>query len=462
MPIELPGFYWDEVRQRYFPITSRSAQPFGWQPSPSVATVSTRTAGPIVTSSQPEPERGGHEVTARPKKKRRFTNTSPPTFATRERIKHDITSDTISCLSKGSVVYCGDFPCSSFNASDVLEDGVVTLHTGDTGGWLQTCSIDPHGFAYNSSRELYLGSEVTTLCHSANLRVAVSFGPSSKIALENTLEDSDMWTIVGIPDKRAHDFRVADLQGSRLAIGAASRGIVLPNIEYSWHWDALNTGSDVLAICQKDFLVYTGTRNGSIKAFDIRVNTQRKGQSLFGERFSADTRSITHLSIINEWQMVVSTIRGDLEVLDLRFARADAPVMSLHGHVNSYSTKLGITTSLCSSFLFAAGQDTRIRAWSIHPSSHTTQPIDVLTSSDLRPGSLQPQADRNVHSQEDPDSLAVHPLCHTFKDPIVGLQVTGPTSSSSMMTLWAGEGKNVWRFGLGCEFDHGGFHSLRP
>ena len=79
-----------------------------------------------------------------------------------------------------------------------------------------------------------------------------------------------MWTILNMSDKSAHDLRVADLQGSRLAIGkwsafiprtntnlsyhpgAANKGIVVPNIEYSWQWDALNTGSDVLAICQKD------------------------------------------------------------------------------------------------------------------------------------------------------------------------------------------------------------------
>lgn len=61
--------------------------------------------------------------------------------------------------------------------------------------------------------------------------------------------------------------------------------------------------------------MYTGSRNGSVKAFDKRLDGRQKPQDLFGEKFQADTRSITHLSVVQEWQMLVSTIRGDVRVL---------------------------------------------------------------------------------------------------------------------------------------------------
>ncbi|KAI0693223.1 hypothetical protein BC835DRAFT_1089962 [Cytidiella melzeri] len=306
MPLELPGFYWDESRQRYFPITTRSRQPHGWQPSPTVA--SSTTSQP--SSSSATHDAGHAQTTAvRPAKKKRF-DTFLPTYAARERTKHVAMTNSISALSQGSIVYTGDFPYTSIMIHPSSPDigGSVILSTGDT----------------------------------------VSFGPSSKIAMESTAQDSEMWTIVSMPDQECHDVRVAHLSGSSLALGAANRGILFPNLEYSWHYDILPTGSDVLAIAQRDHLVYTGTRNGSVNAFDMRISThsQRKSQPLLrGDRpKTTDTPcSITHLGVVNEWQMVISTIRGD-----------------------------GIATSPCASYLFAAGQDNRIRAWSLRTGNSIT------------------------------------------------------------------------------------------
>ena len=109
-------------------------------------------------------------------------------------------------------------------------DGSFVASTGDKGGWLQTYTTDKRGYPYGGSRELYLGSEVGVIAIGAAfwsdlefirlLRYvgprhtgceyqeavlcgvteaydvvggnrAVSFGPSSKIAVENIAEDAE-------------------------------------------------------------------------------------------------------------------------------------------------------------------------------------------------------------------------------------------------------------------------------
>jgi hypothetical protein len=49
--------------------------------------------------------------------------------------------------------------------------------------------------------------------------------------------------------------------------------------------------------------------------FDIRQDTKWKGQPLFGDRYKTSGRSVTHLGVVNDWQMVVSTISGDVRRL---------------------------------------------------------------------------------------------------------------------------------------------------
>ena len=88
MPLELPGFYWDDAKQRYFPITARSAQPFGWQPS--VTTTSSSFVGPIATSSSTTLPEKHHVEFEKNKKKRRRLETSLTTFARREQINQYI------------------------------------------------------------------------------------------------------------------------------------------------------------------------------------------------------------------------------------------------------------------------------------------------------------------------------------------------------------------------------------
>jgi WD repeat-containing protein 21A len=59
-------------------------------------------------------------------------------------------------------------------------------------------------------------------------------------------------------------------------------------------------------------LVYTGTRNGSIERFDMRMPTDRS-QKLFDDRFKCVPRSsVLHLSVIRDRELLISHLNGDV------------------------------------------------------------------------------------------------------------------------------------------------------
>lgn len=128
--------------------------------------------------------------------------------------------------------------------------------------------------------------------------------------------------------------------------------------------------------------------------------------------------------------------------------------MEFTGHVNTYSAKLvrifsavalspmltvsqGIATSPCSSYLFAAGQDNRIRAWSL------------LT------GELIAPLRSTLQLGEEHTLLLRDPL----PDPITAIEVTegggGGGASANGMTLWAACEKRIHRFWLGQRLGEG-------
>lgn len=138
-------------------------------------------------------------------------------------------------------------------------------------------------------------------------------------------------------------------------------------------------------------------------------------------------------------------------MFDLRFLRKGQPFLQFDGHVNEYTVKLvrrislhmmnysrifqGIATSPCSNYLFAAGQDRHIRAWSLH----TGCPI-------VSPDQSPPPTDPDLAS-----------LSQALPEPVVALQVTegggGGGASPDGMSLWATSGKQIFRYWLGQRLD---------
>ncbi|EKM51602.1 uncharacterized protein PHACADRAFT_212242 [Phanerochaete carnosa HHB-10118-sp] len=448
MPRDLPGFYWDEERKRYFPLSSRPAAHTQAGPSNPVPHGSSRTASALAAvAAQTLWNAKPDAPSPPPRKRRRVDVLLPDGSVSRGLMGEGLRLSTshaqirayanLGAMSEGKPFWHGDCIFSSMDVA-VEADGSLVASTGDKGGWLQTYTTDKPGYPYGGSRELYLGSEVTAVCRSETHRLAVSFGPSSKIAVENIVEDAEIWNIISIGDHRCHDVQTAHLFGKSLVLGSARRGILLSDIQAGWSFDVLQTGSDVLSVYQSEHVIYTGARNGSIQCFDKRLNSRQKGQELFNGKFRDDNRSVTHLSVVYGTQLLASTIKGDLELLDLRFARHSTPLVEYYGHTNSYHPRLGIATSPCASYVFAAGQDNRIRAWSLQSGEPVTPPAHPPAPSDLE------------HSQL---------LRHTFGDLVTAICVTegggGGGAGGNGLSLWAASGRQIYRYWLGQRLGEG-------
>ncbi|GJE88485.1 WD40 repeat-like protein [Phanerochaete sordida] len=451
MPRDLPGLYWDEDRKRYFPLSARPAAQSQAGPSNLGRSGASRTPSAQASATGQSLQSSGTGTHTPPRKRRRLELLPGGTlgrglvgqglrssinYAQARAHMDKVMTHSLSTLSEGKPFCHGDFMFSSMDVS-VAADGSFVASTGDKGGWLQTYTTDKRGYPYGGSRELYLGSDVTAVCRSDTHRLAVSFGPSSKIAVENIAEDAEIWNIISIGDHRCHDVQTAHLYGKSLVLGAARRGILLSDIQAGWSFDVLPTGSDVLSVFQTEHLIYTGSRNGAIQCFDKRLQSRQKGAELFGGRYRAGTRSITHLAPVRAGELLVGTIKGDLELLDLRFARHTTPLVQYAGHVNAYSTRLGIAVSPDASLLFAAGQDNRVRAWALR----SGEPL------------LAPPPGAGAHPE--------HPglLSHAFGDAVTALCVTegggGGGAGAGGTTLWAAAGKEIHRFWLGQRLGEG-------
>ncbi|PIL22753.1 hypothetical protein GSI_15446 [Ganoderma sinense ZZ0214-1] len=77
------------------------------------------------------------------------------------------------------------------------------------------------------------------------------------------------------------------------------------------------------------------------------------------------TPSIDYLRIIHGHELLVRTMRGDLETHDLRFLRGNTPLLQFSGFSPSFDTKLGITVDASENFVFSGGGDKSLRIWSL-------------------------------------------------------------------------------------------------
>jgi len=217
-----------------------------------------------------------------------------------------------------------------------------------------------------------------------------------------------------------HDVWTSHLRGRNLAIGASKKAIFLKDIGTARSVHFLDTQSDVFTVEQQENLVYTGTRSGCITRFDTRL-PDLGGQRLFEDVFQPQTSSVTHLKIVREWQLVAGNMNGSLGAYDLRFARGSTPLLMFPGHINSYTTKLPLAVDPSEDFLFVAGQDKRIRAWSLQSGEALTPP---------GPSSLS--------------SLSIFGM--QFSNLVGAMQVT---EEQDEICLWAASGGDLFKYYLG-------------
>ncbi|KAJ3509468.1 hypothetical protein NLJ89_g5207 [Agrocybe chaxingu] len=421
MPAELPGFYWDEARNRYFPLSSRPKQP---QPPP-VA---------VVKRINPTPE---NEIGLSRKRKRAYdpwdaNESRRSAFSDRIRLRnsHEILCSQYASTSRMTPTRV--HPIGSITAFCMTKVGGHDWQfIGDDRGWLYSerkhLPNEPPRFNLHSTINLQASSTISSICVSGSYCVASCFG-AARLSVQdlNIAERTYLMTFNTVVDIRA-----SHLQQKELVLGTSKRIIYIPDIDIATTFRSLRTNSDVFSVIQRDHLIYAGLRNGTLERYDTRV-PDPKPVKLFEGRFGKSGRSpLLHINVLRENELLLSQMNGDISTFDLRFSPTSStvtPIQIFEGHVNNYRPDLGIAIDQEHDLLFAAGAENRIRGWSLRTGAPFSPPPPPATPC----------------SPDQPDN----PFTHTFPSQVCALQVTEEGGKSGTC-LWASCDKDLYQFHLG-------------
>ncbi|KAG6834608.1 hypothetical protein H0H93_008592 [Arthromyces matolae] len=392
MPIELPGFYFDKERNRYFPLSSKPPSSQSIRP-PSTSDsddfgqikqspkVSSWNVAEIARTSHSSSKRhqASHDLLGRQySNPKRFLERDIPIFG---RMKSFLTMSL---------------------------DGALYRFIGDSRGWLFSCT-PPSNNIWQADINLHAESEVSSISASGSRCVATSFGPAAKLAIQDLHIPG---YAVLISDRE--EVVEKKLQENIPNKWAAKKAVYMNDVDVLSIKD-LETKSDVFAVRQHNNMIFTGCRNGSILRFDKRLDYH--GQKLYNDRFLNQQRtSVLHLETIADWQLLISHMNGDLMIFDLRFPRENSPLVQFRGHRNTYTQKLGIALDPSQEFLFAAGEDRQIRGWSVQSGQLLTPPYE----------------------QQNTDN----PFAQTFPSVIETMQIS---SEPEGLCLWAGHDRTLYQ-----------------
>lgn len=424
-PRDLPGLYWDEDRQRYFPLSSAPShgkERPGIDPIPQSQqrmASDTDTRNPTFPLMRLQP----HQLFS-------GLRSSLPSTSRKDRLTHSLQCSQFASTGKveRSLMHSPWFGGSVTAFQTAHHNGRVWSFAGDSVGWFYSSLTSSRNqtafFTHGWQPEFNLSSEVSSICCSDSWCIATSFGPDCKILhfpLEPITEDI---RVSRIDSRVACDIWTADLRGSRLALGAKSRLVCIDDIANRAVVHDLPTYSDVFAVAQENHVVYAGLRNGGIFRFDTRT-WESKGDALLDGLFTQPHNSITNLRLLRDSQLLVSNVDGKISTFDLRFPAIRTPLKVCTGNVNSYVIKAAIAVDPSENFLFAAGQDNRIRLWSLRSGG---PPLAPNTSS-----SPMEFHDLNL-------------LQRDFIHPIRAMQIS---EEAEGMALWVGSGSDVFKYSLG-------------
>ncbi|KAJ7784313.1 hypothetical protein B0H16DRAFT_1492046 [Mycena metata] len=484
-PRELPGFYFDAERNRYFPLSSR--------PPPTTSTDQSQTVRNTDAGLAPEEDE--------PRRRRRVlwssNRATETTAAGRAREASALLHARLALTQRG----CAErvrWPFSGGSNVCAFRTTPTRQVLGDERGWLysrapaESSEYPPHYRDPNEddgggggwtewSPELCLspGSEISVLCTTDTRCVAVCFGPATKICVQDA----------GAPGRTAllhlsavRDVRAASLQDRALVLGAARHAVLLPDLDAPINSvRTLSARSDVFAVAQRETLVYAGTRAGGVLRFDTRDTNAKCAQLLFESGPDPGTPSNT--SKVNAPQvrrlvnaprnantdgspperssivfvqpthggqaLVVGCMDGRLATYDLRFVRPTAPpTVSYSGQPSalSHSGRLGIALDPAERFLFAAGADHRLRAWALNSGAPVVPPSAPTPSSQSSDAASSNSYIHPSTSNAPPQSR--NPFATRFIAPLSALQVVEAEDGPGTV-MWAGGGGEVWRWRLG-------------
>ncbi|QRV92462.1 hypothetical protein RhiJN_20480 [Ceratobasidium sp. AG-Ba] len=354
MSLNLPGFYYDPERNRYFPISSL----------PAGAPIPSATANP---NSSPTNQGDISELTSSGSKRKRqkisldlapsSKLTLQPTrqqsrrgimyparaspgasFAQRAHLTHQMEAHAISRTRLRSQEELPLGPGCRLTALAIQDDPDGYQVAGDSRGWLfvrQPSSqrdgqsaehpgrFDELGVYISPMRwvcDMGLMTKITAVSLIQDRFFVSSFGPHAKILVGalDASEESDISAFILEPAK-AYDMWAAvfeaDGRTGSATLGLHKKAMYIQDLDNRMSTRSLNTGSDVM-----------------------------------------------------EWEIIVAAVAGDMESFDMRFMRTEddktRPLLEFRGHNNSCMHDLGFAVLPSGDFVVAAGMDRQVRAWS--------------------------------------------------------------------------------------------------
>ncbi|CAG8543109.1 4717_t:CDS:10 [Acaulospora morrowiae] len=165
------------------------------------------------------------------------------------------------------------------------------------------------------------------------------------------------------------------------AVGSSNNVTIVQN--YSGHKTmerVYRTNSDVFALdfdrnqASKYFkpsVVYAGCRDGQIRIFDIRSNINRSAGESPRIRQSSP---VCNLKSIHSCHVLCDGMNGSLSLWDIRCMKKD-PVMEYLGHVNNGNRRIGFSVNTHESIVAIAGSDRYVRLYSISSGKLVRAPI---------------------------------------------------------------------------------------
>ncbi|VDC00734.1 unnamed protein product [Peniophora sp. CBMAI 1063] len=476
-PRELPGFYFDQAKNRYFPLSMRPKPAEVYPGASSVPANAPSTASSLRSVVPAKRSRPGSSSRADPAARQRSdedakdnASTRPIAATTSDRhhalrrtcsgptMRREFHSmdmvhlaKTSACLTLCPAGSALGAPITALHAGLNTDTDRITLVTGDAGGFVNSTTVPAQQFirpdtdaqniqdAWTFECAMNLTAPILRVQGTGDRWMASSYHGEAFTMFIKTIQ-SDQGVMVAY--NRLPDVWTSDLVDKRVCLGLHKRASIISDIERTdLALSHYTTGSDVLSVYQENHLLYTGLRSSSLLRFDLREPRLSKPPP----PILTTSSSITTIKRVRQHELLVASMDGALTLYDTRFTsphRQTEPVTSFRGHVNAYKHNLPVALTPSHDALFAAGLDGRLRGWS----TRTGQAFSAGINTEDTPLFYTAPPKGSVSLYTRAHAIDVNPFETRFSEPLNALDVL---EIEGRTYLLGAAGNRVLRWNLG-------------